>query len=221
MIYFILNISKKWTKKIIVLILIFIAGAIGGVFFLQIASNSQKDNGQDSSYNSAKNSENKSINTDNTDTAKEENKTSANASNTTNNSSTATSENKSNTSTTKKESENGKQNAANQTDLSTYKAVWQFPDSTYPEQELAVKSITNSKVDFSYTIDGITTFENASATISGNVATFDIKNEGDWNIKGTITFDGNKVIFNIKESSSENIPTGSTTFNVKSSKSAF
>ena len=108
-----------------------------------------------------------------------------------------------------------------QTGLSSYKAVWQYPNSTYPEQEFNVKSISDTKVNFDFTIDGITTFENASATINGKTAKFDIKNEGDWNIKGTITFEDNKVIFTIKESSSENIPTGSTTFKVKSNKSAF
>ena len=107
-----------------------------------------------------------------------------------------------------------------QTGLSSYKAVWQYPNSTYPEQEFNVKSISDTKVNFDFTIDGITTFENASATINGKTAKFDIKNEGDWNIKGTITFEDNKVIFTIKESSSENIPTGSTTFKVKSNKSA-
>ncbi len=70
-------------------------------------------------------------------------------------------------------------------------------------------------------IDGITTFENVSANINGNIAKFDIKNEGDWNIKGTITFNDNKVVFNIEQSSSEDIPIGSTTFDVKSNKSAF
>lgn len=119
-----------------------------------------------------------------------------------------------------KTSQNDKTESS-KTDLSTYKAVWQYPDSTYPEQEFNVKSINNSTVNFDYTIDGITTFENASASISGNIAKFDIKNDGDWNIKGTITFEDNKVIFEIKESSSENIPTGSTTFKVKSNKSAF
>ena len=108
-----------------------------------------------------------------------------------------------------------------QTGLSAYKAIWQYPDSTYPDQEFRVKNISDSKVNFDYIIDGITTFENATATINGNTAKFDIKNDGDWNIKGTITFEDNKVIFNIKESSSENIPTGSTTFKVKSNKSAF
>ncbi len=105
--------------------------------------------------------------------------------------------------------------------LSAYKAVWQYPDSNYPEQEFEVKNITDTKVDFDYAIDGITTFENASATINGNIAKFDIKNDGDWNIKGTITFENNTVIFKIEESSTENIPVDSTTFKVKSNKSAF
>ena len=126
-----------------------------------------------------------------------------------------TSKNENNNTTNNNKTEN------TQAGLSSYKAVWQYPNSTYPEQEFNVKSISDSKVNFDFTIDGITTFENASATINGKTAKFDIKNEGDWNIKGTITFEDNKVIFTIKESSSENIPTGSTTFKVKSNKSAF
>ena len=55
--------------------------------------------------------------------------------------------------------------------------------------EFRVKSINDSKVNFDYIIEGITTFENASASISGNTAKFDIKNEGGWNIKGEIYTD--------------------------------
>jgi len=108
-----------------------------------------------------------------------------------------------------------------QTGLSAYKSIWQYPDSTYPEKEFRVNNISDSKVNFDFIVEGITTFENASANITKNIAKFDIKNEGDWNIKGTITFNDNKVVFDITESSSENIPTGSTTFTVKSNKSAF
>ena len=131
---------------------------------------------------------------------------------------------KSENTTTKNEtntSKNNNETKNTQTRLSTYKAIWQYPDSTYPEKEFRVQSISDSKVYFDFIIEGITTFENASATVSENTANFDIKNEGDWNIKGSITFIDNTVIFDIKESSSENIPTGSTTFKVKSNKSAF
>lgn len=210
------------------------------MLFSQIVNNSKNDNGNNSSYTATNNetvknntvssndSNNKSTN--GKDTSKEEKKTtenrvSENKGITANNSSTSKSENKNsqnnNNSTSEKEIKDSKPNVSSQTELSVYKAVWQYPDGTYPDQEFIVKSITNSKVEFDYIIDGITTFENVSASISGNIATFDIKNEGDWNIKGDITFDDNKVILNIKESSSDNIPTGSTTFKVKSSKSAF
>ena len=73
---------------------------------------------------------------------------------------------------------------------------------------------------FDYEIDGITSFTNATAKLNKDTATFDIKNEGNWNIKGTMTFANNSVKFTIKESSVEdNIPTHSTTFSVKSNKS--
>lgn len=31
--------------------------------------------------------------------------------------------------------------------LSTYNAIWQYSDSTYPEKEFRVKSISNNKVE--------------------------------------------------------------------------
>lgn len=150
----------------------------------------------------------KKENTNTTNEVKSQNNTKKNETNT-------TTQKETNTSTTSSETKN------TQTGLTSYKAIWQYPDSTYPEREFRVQSISDSKVNFDFIVEGITTFENASATISGNTANFDIKNEGDWNIKGTITFTDNTVIFDIKESSSENIPTGSTTFKVKSNKSAF
>ena len=152
--------------------------------------------------------EKKENTTNTTNDVKSQNNTKKNENNT-------TTQKETNTSTTSSETKN------TQTGLTSYKAIWQYPDSTYPEREFRVQSISDSKVNFDFIVEGITTFENASATISGNAANFDIKNEGDWNIKGTITFTDNTVIFDIKESSSENIPTGSTTFKVKSNKSAF
>ncbi len=205
-------IQNGMNKKIIVLVLIFIIGFIGGLLLSKIGNNTKNSSITNNSYNSSSNTAiNNAIISNNTNEIKN---------NISNNNATVT-ENK----TTNKESNTStsKNTTAEKTTsgLSTYKAVWQYPNSNYPEQEFEVKSITDTKVDFDYAIDGITTFENASATINGNIAKFDIKNEGDWNIKGTITFENNTVIFKIEESSSENIPTGSTTFTVKSNKSAF
>ena len=171
----------------------------------KIGNNAKTDTEKNNSYNSSNNTT-VTNNTDDTKIDISENDITKDD---------KTSKNESNTLTENNKTEN------TQTELSTYKAVWQYPDSTYPEKEFRVESISDSKVNFDFIIEGITTFENASAAISGNTANFDIKNEGDWNIKGTITFDDNKVIFDIKESSSENIPTGSTTFTVKSNKTAF
>ena len=208
---------KKMNKKVIILILVFIVGIGGGMLLSRIGNDAKSDTKKNNSHNVSSNttainntnSGNSSVSKNNTNS---ENKTTKSESSNTSKANTTKSENKT--------SQNDKTESA-KTDLSTYKAVWQYPDSTYPEQEFKVKSINDSTVNFDYTIDGITTFENASASISGNIAKFDIKNDGDWNIKGTITFEDNKVIFEIKESSSENIPTGSTTFKVKSNKSAF
>ena len=199
-------------KKVIVLILIFLVGIIGGMLLSRIGNSTKSDTGKNNNYNSS----------NNTIIAYHNNNSDSNISD---NNTTKTEKNeRSNTTNTTKVNDKTSKNTkteTTQTGLSAYKAIWQYPDSTYPDQEFRVKSISDSKVNFDYIIDGITTFENATATINGNTAKFDIKNDGDWNIKGTITFEDNKVIFNIKESSSENIPTGSTTFKVKSNKSAF
>lgn len=160
--------------------------------------------GNDTKKNNSNNSSSNTTTINNTET---ENKTSKNESSNTSKANTTKIENK---------IPKNDKTESTQTDLSTYKAVWQYPDSTYPDKQFIVKSINDNIVNFDYIIDGITTFENVSASISGNIANFDIKNDGDWNIKGTITFDDDKVIFNIKESSTEYIPIESTTFNVKS-----
>ena len=188
----------------------------------RIGTETKSDTGKNNNYNSSNNSiaTNNTTKTEKNESSNITNTTTKNQSTNTKNTNTEKTEDK----TSKNENDNTTKNNKTentQTGLSSYKAVWQYPNSTYPEQEFNVKSISDTKVNFDFTIDGITTFENASATINGKTAKFDIKNEGDWNIKGTITFEDNKVIFTIKESSSENIPTGSTTFKVKSNKSAF
>ena len=204
-------------KKAIVLILIFLVGFIGGLLLSKVGSN-RNDTGKNDNYNSTVNIA--SINNTN-------DKKSDVSNNTTNNviidnsSNTSKTENKTSKNQTNTSTSSNNKNGDTQTGLSAYKSIWQYPDSTYPEKEFRVNEISDSKVNFDFIVEGITTFENASANITKNIAKFDIKNEGDWNIKGTITFNDNKVVFDITESSSENIPTGSTTFTVKSNKSAF
>lgn len=204
-------------KKVIVLVFIFIVGFIGGLLLSKAVGN-KKDAGKNNNYNSNTNI----VATNNTSNTNNEinNNTTNNAvidssTNTSKTDNKAQQNQASSSTTTNNKTEN------TQSGLAAYKAIWQYPDSTYPEKEFEVKNISDTKVVFDYSIDGITTFENASATINGNVAKFDIKNDGDWNIKGTITFENNTVVFKIEESSTENIPVESTTFKVKSNKSAF
>lgn len=98
--------------------------------------------------------------------------------------------------------------------------VWQYPDSTLPEEELIIKSVASNKITFDYVVYRLTSFENVTAELEGNTAVFDVKNEGDWNIKGTMLFEDDKVTFNIKESSTDLLQEGtSTTFLIKSDKS--
>ena len=114
---------------------------------------------------------------------------------------------------------NNKSDGEQKLDISSYKGVWQYPDSTYPDEELIIKSIEHNKINFDYVIDGITSFDNVTATLNNNTATFDAKNDGDWNIKGTISFKNNTVFFKINESSNENVQEESITFSIKSNKS--
>ena len=106
------------------------------------------------------------------------------------------------------------------TDYSKYKGIWQNPaDSSIPDEELIIKSIENDKITFDYEIYRLTSFENGVAILKNNIATFDIKNEMDWNIKGQIELKENSVIFTIKEGSNEYLEPSSITFTQKSNSS--
>ena len=103
--------------------------------------------------------------------------------------------------------------------------VWQYFDSkgaTIPYEEIIVNKVDGSKVHFDFIINKTTNFEGIVGTfkddVKENVATFDVKNENDWIIKGTLVFRENNVILNIEYSSSDLIKTGSITFE-KASKS--
>ena len=215
------------SKKVIVFILFFIVGLVGGLLLSNLGDNDKNEtknvvsntsNSVSIVANTASNTTSNTTETKNVtsnNTTKKESKTSNNEI------SNSVKNNKTDNTQAKNTQKDNNQTKNTDAGLSSYKTVWQYPDSNYPEQEFEVKSISDKEVKFDYTIDGITSFENVSAPINGNTANFDIKNEGDWNIKGTITFSDNKVVFNIKESSTENIPVNSTTFTVKSNKSAY
>ena len=105
-------------------------------------------------------------------------------------------------------------------ELSSYKGIWQYytnmPD--IPEMELCINSIDNNKINFTYDVYRITGFENVNAELNGNIANFEINNDYS-NVKGTITFENNSVIFTITESTDEFVKPETITFTVKSENS--
>ena len=212
--------------KKIILIIIAIALIIGGVLIGLNIGKSNTTNTTNSVNNSsvAQNQSNTQNNTNTVvanNTQATENKTETN-NNTKNTENKA--ENKNNTQSTENKTTNDTQKNETKVDntqneQNEMKGVWQYPDSTYPDEELIIKSIENNKITFDYIIDGITSFDNVVANLDKNIATFDVKNDGDWNIKGTMTFKDNKLILDIKESSNEYIPVKTTTFSIKTNKS--
>lgn len=129
---------------------------------------------------------------------------------------TETSENKTtetnNTTIQKNETEN----------LEEYKGVWQYFDGIIdiPEMELTINRINSNTINFDYNVYRIAGFVDINGTVSGNVALFEGNNDtNDSKIKGNITFDNNKVIFNITESTHTYVKPTTITFTTKSNKS--
>lgn len=131
---------------------------------------------------------------------------------------------KSNTTTTNKTTSNKTSNStSNKTtssdDISYYKGVWRNSDDSAPSEELIIKSIDGDKVTFDYLFYKLTTFEDVKGTLKGDTITFDIKNNIEWNIKGTIKLANKKVEVKITDSSSALIEKGTTTYTLKRDKS--
>ena len=132
---------------------------------------------------------------------------------------------KSNTTTSSKSTSNKTSNSSsNKTtsksdDISYYKGVWRNSDDSAPDEELIINSIYGDKVTFDYLFYKLTTFENVKGTLKGDTITFDIKNDIDWNIKGTIKLANKKVEVKITDSSSNLIEKGTTTYTLKRDKS--
>ena len=104
-----------------------------------------------------------------------------------------------------------------------YIGVWQdFEKSNteIPERELIVKGIENNKINFDLYVYRTAINTDMVATLDGNVATFDCEGgKYDAIIKGTLKFENNKVILNVESCSEGTIPTGITTFEIKSATS--
>ena len=103
--------------------------------------------------------------------------------------------------------------------LKNYIGVWRNDDSSNPVDELIINSLSNNEIDFSYLVDGITTFENVKAKLDNNKAMFDIKNDLGWNLKGYFIMKDDLVTLTITSCSNDNIVPSTTTYKLHREKS--
>ena len=52
-------------------------------------------------------------------------------------------------------------------DVNNYVGVWRNDDSSSPVDELIINTPNGNEIPFEYLVDGVTTFENAKATLEG------------------------------------------------------
>lgn len=104
-------------------------------------------------------------------------------------------------------------------DVNNYVGVWRNDDSSSPVDELIINAPNGNEVPFEYLIDGITTFENAKATLNGNKAEFNIKNEMGWTLEGYFVMENDQVSLTITKSSSEYIEAATTIYKLHRDKS--
>ena len=104
-------------------------------------------------------------------------------------------------------------------DVNNYVGVWRNDDSSSPVDELIINAPNGNEVPFEYLIDGITTFENAKATLNGNKASFDVKNEMGWTLEGYFVMEDNQVTLTITKCSSEYIEPSTIVYKLHRDKS--
>lgn len=110
-------------------------------------------------------------------------------------------------------------NVVSNFNINDYIGVWRNDDSSNPTDELIIVSSDGVEVKFDYLIDGITTFENVNASINDDTASFDVKNDLGWTLKGYFVMKDNKVTLTIEESSSEYINASTTVYELHRDKS--
>lgn len=104
-------------------------------------------------------------------------------------------------------------------DVNNYVGVWRNDDSSSPVDELIINTPNGNEIPFEYLVDGITTFENGKATLNGNKAEFDVKNDLGWTLKGYFVMKDNQVTLTITECSSDNIQPTTITYELHRDKS--
>ena len=106
--------------------------------------------------------------------------------------------------------------------VESYKGVWQYFENwseEIPETELIINKIDDNKINFDLEMYRLASFKNVDANVVENYVEFNATNENGWKIKGKISLCQDVVILEIKQSSSNLIKTGITTFNIKSNTS--
>ncbi len=97
-------------------------------------------------------------------------------------------------------------------DVNNYVGVWRNDDSSSPTDELIINTPNGNEIPFEYLVDGITTFENVRATLNGNKAEFNVKNDMEWTLEGYFVMEDNQVTLTITKCSSEYIEPTTTIY---------
>ena len=106
-----------------------------------------------------------------------------------------------------------------------YVGIWPkyYLDHDMPDYELNIKEINDREVSFDFNCYRIADFNDQKATLEGNVAKFETVTNYDssnWKIKGTITFNEDKINLKIINSEFEDlIPPSEIDFLLKTDKS--
>ena len=97
-----------------------------------------------------------------------------------------------------------------------YRGKWLLKDEEEINEELDINSIDSSKVEFSYSIKDIATFENQTALVEGATAEFDITtNDEQIELSGRLVFREDKIVLVITDTNNDDISLGSIEFTEK------
>lgn len=97
-----------------------------------------------------------------------------------------------------------------------YRGKWLLKDEEKINEELDINSIDSSKVEFSYSIKDIATFENQTALLEGATAEFDITtNDEQIELSGRLVFREDKIVLVITDTNNDDISLGSIEFTEK------
>lgn len=97
-----------------------------------------------------------------------------------------------------------------------YRGKWFLKDEEEINEELDIDNIDSSKVEFSYSIKDIATFEEQSAILEGASADFDITTDDEQiELSGRLVFREDKIVLVITDTNNDDISLGSIEFTEK------